>query len=120
MFGSELRGIAAFAGLLLPPTMTPVLRRDGPPRVDPDARCVPRHRMTDKQFTDAHAIAQLARPDSGCNGSTLDRIDRRESTDRALAALLLTAMVALIVSVSRLNPLWLLLAGGLLGFAGIV
>jgi chromate transporter len=29
-------------------------------------------------------------------------------------------MVALIASVSRLNPLWLLLAGGLLGFAGIV
>jgi chromate transporter len=43
-----------------------------------------------------------------------------QSTDRTLAALLLTAAVALIASVSRLNPLWLLLAGGLLGFAGIV
>jgi chromate transporter len=43
-----------------------------------------------------------------------------QSTDRALVALLVTTMVALIASVSRLNPLWLLLAGGLLGFAGIV
>ena len=43
-----------------------------------------------------------------------------QSTDRTIAALLLTAAVAVIASVSRLNPLWLLLAGGLLGFAGIV
>ncbi len=43
-----------------------------------------------------------------------------QSTDRTLAALLLTVAVALIASVSRINPLWLLLAGGLLGFAGIV
>jgi chromate transporter len=43
-----------------------------------------------------------------------------QSTDRSIAALLLTAMVALLASLSRINPLWLLLAGGLLGFAGIV
>ncbi|MET4217523.1 hypothetical protein ABIB00_002732 [Bradyrhizobium sp. LB14.3] len=43
-----------------------------------------------------------------------------QSTDRTIAALLLTATVAVIASVSRINPLWLLLAGGLLGFAGIV
>jgi chromate transporter len=43
-----------------------------------------------------------------------------QSTDRSIAALLLTATVALIAAVSRVNPLWLLLAGGLLGFAGIV
>ncbi|SFM64178.1 chromate transporter [Bradyrhizobium sp. Rc3b] len=43
-----------------------------------------------------------------------------QSTDRTIAAVLLTAMVAVIASVSRINPLWLLLAGGLLGFAGIV
>lgn len=43
-----------------------------------------------------------------------------QSTDRTLAALVLTAAVALIAAVSRINPLWLLLAGGLLGFAGIV
>lgn len=43
-----------------------------------------------------------------------------QSTDRSIAALLLTAMVAVVASVSRVNPLWLLLAGGVLGFAGIV
>jgi len=43
-----------------------------------------------------------------------------ESTDRTLAALLLTATVAVVASVSRINPLWILLVGGLLGFAGIV
>lgn len=43
-----------------------------------------------------------------------------EATDRTIAAVLLTAMVAMIASVSRIDPLWLLLAGGLLGFAGIV
>lgn len=43
-----------------------------------------------------------------------------QSTDGTIAALLLTALVAAIASVSRINPLWLLLIGGLLGFAGIV
>jgi chromate transporter len=43
-----------------------------------------------------------------------------QSTDRTIVAVLLTAMVAVIASVSRTNPLWLLLAGGVLGFAGIV
>lgn len=33
-------------------------------------------------------------------------------TDRTVAALLLIATVAVIASVSRINPLWLLLAGG--------
>lgn len=43
-----------------------------------------------------------------------------QSADRSFVALLLTATVAVIASVSRINPLWLLLAGGLFGFAGIV
>ncbi|UGX95983.1 chromate transporter [Bradyrhizobium barranii subsp. barranii] len=43
-----------------------------------------------------------------------------QSTARTFAALLLTAAVAALASVSRINPLWLLLAGGLIGFAGIV
>jgi len=43
-----------------------------------------------------------------------------QSAERTIAALLLTTMVAVIASISRINPLWLLLAGGLLGFAGIV
>lgn len=43
-----------------------------------------------------------------------------QSTDRSAIALLLTALVAVIASVTRVNPLWLLLAGGILGFAGVV
>lgn len=43
-----------------------------------------------------------------------------QSTDRTIVALLLTALVALLASVTRINPLWLLLAGGIFGFAGIV
>jgi chromate transporter len=43
-----------------------------------------------------------------------------QSTDRSLIALLLTAAVAICAALSRVNPLWLLLAGGVLGFAGIV
>jgi chromate transporter len=43
-----------------------------------------------------------------------------QSTDRTPIALLLTALVAVLASVTRLNPLWLLLAGGILGFAGVV
>ncbi|WP_244521558.1 hypothetical protein [Bradyrhizobium sp. DOA9] len=42
------------------------------------------------------------------------------STDRTIAALLLTAMVAAGATISRIIPLWLLLAGGVLSFAGIV
>ena len=42
------------------------------------------------------------------------------STDRTPIALLLTALVAVLASVTRLNPLWLLLAGAILGFAGDV
>jgi chromate transporter len=43
-----------------------------------------------------------------------------QATDRTAMALLLTAIVALLASVTRVNPLWLLLAGGILGFAGVV
>lgn len=43
-----------------------------------------------------------------------------QSTDRTVIALLLTGAVAIIATLSRINPLWLLLAGGLFGFAGIV
>ena len=41
-------------------------------------------------------------------------------TDRTVTALLITAAVAIVATLSRVNPLWLLLAGGQLGFAGIV
>lgn len=43
-----------------------------------------------------------------------------QATDRTMVAVLLTAAVAVVASVTRANPLWLLLAGGLLGFAGVV
>ena len=37
-----------------------------------------------------------------------------------LAAALITAVAAVVAFATRLNPLWLLLAGGLLGFAGVI
>jgi chromate transporter len=43
-----------------------------------------------------------------------------QSTQRTAVAGLLMASVAVLASITRLNPLWLLLAGGLLGFAGVV
>ena len=41
------------------------------------------------------------------------------SADRTLIAALLTAVVAWLAFATRINPLWLLLAGGCLGFAGL-
>lgn len=43
-----------------------------------------------------------------------------QATDKNLVALLLTGVVAVIAFATRMNPLWLLLAGAILGFAGIV
>lgn len=43
-----------------------------------------------------------------------------QATDKNLVALLLTGVVAVIAFATRMNPLWLLLAGGILGFAGVV
>jgi len=42
------------------------------------------------------------------------------AADRSLAAAMLTATVALLAATTRINPLWLLLAGAGLGFAGVV
>ena len=42
------------------------------------------------------------------------------TSDRSWIAALVTAMAAGIAFATRLNPLWLLLAGGCLGFAGLV
>lgn len=42
------------------------------------------------------------------------------TSDRTWAAALLTAAVAALAFATRLNPLWLLLAGGFLGFAGVI
>jgi chromate transporter len=42
------------------------------------------------------------------------------TSDRTWTAALITAAAAAVAFATRLNPLWLLLAGGLLGFAGLV
>ncbi len=42
------------------------------------------------------------------------------TSDRTWAAALLTAVAAVLAFATRLNPLWLLLAGGCLGFAGVI
>jgi chromate transporter len=42
------------------------------------------------------------------------------SSDRNLAAALVTAGAAALAFATRLSPLWLLLAGGILGFAGVI
>ncbi len=43
-----------------------------------------------------------------------------QTSDRTWIAALVTAVVAVLAFATRLNPLWLLLAGGLLGFAGVI
>jgi chromate transporter len=43
-----------------------------------------------------------------------------ETTDRSVAAALITAVVAVLAFATRLNPLWMFLAGGILGFAGLI
>jgi chromate transporter len=43
-----------------------------------------------------------------------------QTADRNWAAVLLTLAVAATAYATRLNPLWLLLAGGVLGFAGVI
>ena len=42
------------------------------------------------------------------------------TSDRTWAAALVTAGAAILAATTRLNPLWLLLAGGILGFAGFI
>ena len=51
----------------------------------------------------------------GASGFVLAR-----TSDRTLAAALVTAGAAVLASVTRLNPFWMLLAGGCLGFAGLI
>jgi chromate transporter len=42
------------------------------------------------------------------------------TSDRTWIAALVTVVVAVLVFATRLNPLWMLLAGGCLGFAGLI
>lgn len=89
VFGARLRGIAggvaAFTGLLLPPTLIMTVLA-----------------IVYARFGDVEVLRRIL---AGIS---------------CAAAGLLTAAVAVIGSLSRVNPLWLLRAGGLLGFAGIV
>lgn len=43
-----------------------------------------------------------------------------QATDRSAVAALVTAGAALLAFTTRLNPFWMLLAGGLLGLAGLI
>jgi chromate transporter len=43
-----------------------------------------------------------------------------QATDRTWMAALLTVAAAIVAAATRLNPLWLLLVGGCLGFAGVI
>ena len=43
-----------------------------------------------------------------------------QAADRTWIAALMTAVAAAVAFATRLNPFWMLLAGGLLGFAGII
>jgi chromate transporter len=43
-----------------------------------------------------------------------------QAADKNWLAVVLTAIVAILATATRLNPLWLLLAGGLLGCAGLI
>ncbi|CCE12003.1 putative chromate transport protein [Bradyrhizobium sp. STM 3843] len=43
-----------------------------------------------------------------------------QTSDRTWVAVLITLAAALVASLTRFNPLWLLLAGGCLGFAGLL
>jgi chromate transporter len=43
-----------------------------------------------------------------------------QTTDRSVVAVLMTAATAILTFTTRLNPFWFLLAGGLLGFAGVI
>ena len=51
----------------------------------------------------------------GASGFILAR-----TSDRTLVAVLVTAGAAILASVTKLNPLWMLVAGGCLGFAGLI
>ena len=51
----------------------------------------------------------------GASGFILAR-----TSDRTVVAVLLTVGAAVLASLTKLNPLWMLVAGGWLGFAGLI
>jgi chromate transporter len=42
------------------------------------------------------------------------------TSDRTWTAALVTAVAAILAATTRLNPFWLLLGGGCVGFAGLI
>ena len=42
------------------------------------------------------------------------------TSDRSVGAAVVTVVVAVVAGATRINPLWLLVAGGVLGFAGVI
>ena len=43
-----------------------------------------------------------------------------QTTDRSMVAALITAVAAVLAFATRLNPLWMFLAGAIIGFAGLI
>jgi chromate transporter len=43
-----------------------------------------------------------------------------QTTDRSVVAALITAVAAVLAFTTRLNPLWMFLIGGIIGFAGLI
>jgi chromate transporter len=43
-----------------------------------------------------------------------------KTTDRSVVAILMTAATAILTFATRINPFWLLLVGGILGFTGVI
>ena len=43
-----------------------------------------------------------------------------QTTDRSLVAAFVTGAAAVLASATRINPFWMFLAGGILGFAGVI
>jgi chromate transporter len=43
-----------------------------------------------------------------------------QTTDRSLSAVLITAVAAVLAFTTRLNPLWMFLIGGIIGFTGLI
>ena len=43
-----------------------------------------------------------------------------QTTDRSAVASLITAVAAVLAFATRLNPLWMFLVGGIIGFTGLI
>jgi chromate transporter len=66
------------------------------------------------------AIIQAALVPLSIGLMTASALVLAQAADRTWLAVVLTAVAAILAFATRLNPLWLLLAGGCLGFAGVV